>query len=198
MRVRADVLRALRAAAEQEEVDLALLAAIAWKESGFNPLAVGDLYAGVSLGLGQINLEGAGAAYRENPHKLLDPYENARVMARYVKDCQQAFPTDLLRGISAYNQGIGGAQQPTWWEVNGETYVEPVMANLAQIQREGLEEVPAVPDKWAQYGYVWEDVAENLKGIADFANYKAILIKRIAAAQTPEQLRAAHQIPLGG
>jgi len=169
--VSATVLRALHQAAAEASVDPSLLAAIWWQESNFRPLAVGDIGAGVSLGLGQLNLSGAGAEWRNDPSALLDPPTNARASAAYLRRCLDAFLGDIPRGISAYNQGVGGASKELWFRVNGSAYVDPVLGYLATIQREGLEETwdPGIPEGYREYGKTWLDVAATLKGVCDDA-----------------------------
>ncbi len=154
MKVQATVLRALKDAAERYQVGLALLAAICQHESGLNPLAVGDLNCGVALGLGQLNLRGAGAPWLTHPHDLLNPNVNAGGAAAYLRDCCNAYPDDEARAISAYNQGIGGAARELWFQTNGEEYVQPVSAILHEIRRDGIEETwdAEVPEGLHEYG----------------------------------------------
>lgn len=168
MKIVATVLLALVAAAQAFLVDKELLAAVWWKESNFNPLAVGDLDCGVALGGGQQNLAGAGAKYRENPSALLDPRINAMATAEYLRACLDAFAGDKGRAVSAYNQGIGGATRSDWYAVNGANYVEPIMAKYREFLENGLvpELDPGIPERYREYGLTWPDIAATLLGIA--------------------------------
>lgn len=169
MKVEATILRALRQAADETGVDLPLLVAICWQESRLFPLAIGDLDAGVSLGLGQLNLRGAGAAWRHNPSALLTPLTNARAAAAYLRVCLDAYPDDEARAVAAYNAGITGIAWAGWWQVNGENYVRPVLGTLHAIRTEGLEEDwdEDVPPGLREYGKTLLDACINLRGIAD-------------------------------
>ena len=92
------------AAGDAQGLPRGLLPAIARRESGFDPNAIGD--AGTSFGLGQINIYGAGAGY--TPEQLMDPATNISIMGRHMRTCADAFPGDWYRAIAAYRQGVGG------------------------------------------------------------------------------------------
>lgn len=132
MELRADIYDALMREAAAQDLAPALLAAVWSKESGFDPLAVGD--EGHSYGLGQLYDRGAGAGHPAA--KLLEVDYNARVSAEYLARCLQAFGGDELQGVSAYNQGIQGARE-NGWRFN-ESYVLGVLAERDRFLREGL------------------------------------------------------------
>ncbi len=103
-------------------LDPALLAAVAKRESGFNPGAIGDN--GTSFGLMQLNIYGAGAGY--SPAQLLDPATNVYLGARYLRSCADAFPGDWYRAIAAYRQGIYGVQRDG--PINEGGYITDILA----------------------------------------------------------------------
>lgn len=126
-----DLVRVVALAAEDVGVDPALLAGIVTQESGWNPSAAGDLdSAGVlhSFGLGQLHDQGAGAGY--TPEQLRDPAINARLSARYLRRCLEAWPNERRAGICAYNAGIGYVLA-NGWSWNLDRYVIPVLASAA-------------------------------------------------------------------
>jgi len=111
----------------QYDVEAALIRAIIMQESSGNPNALGDYdSAGVphSFGLMQLYDKGAGAGY--SPAFLLVIDNNVSIGTRYLKSCLDAFPGDLKTGISAYNQGIGGARDRGW--THNRAYVESVLS----------------------------------------------------------------------
>jgi len=127
MEIPADIKNAVEQASEYYGVDENLIYAIIQVESGFNPRAKGDYDKnGVpqSYGLMQLNLKGAGAGY--TPAELLDINTNVNIGTRYLKACLDAFPGDIRTGISAYNQGIGGAKN--WGWTRNRSYVEAVLS----------------------------------------------------------------------
>lgn len=170
MKVPATVLRSLTQAAAEHTVDLHLLAAIVAQESGFRPLAIGDLDCGVALGLGQQNLRGAGADWRGDPSALLDPLTNARASAAYLHACLGAYPGEVDRAIAAYNAGIGGVSGSGWRTVNP-GYVQAVRGYLARIDAEGLEETwdEEVSEGYREWGKTWLEVSATLLGVANDA-----------------------------
>lgn len=87
-------------------LDPGLLAAIARRESNFNPNAVGDN--NTSFGLMQLNIHGAGKGWTRE--QLLDPDVNINLGATYLNDCRRAFPDDWRKAIAAYRQGIQGVK----------------------------------------------------------------------------------------
>lgn len=128
----ARIYQAIDLAARRAPVDINLLGALIWRESNFDPNAIGDQ--GHSVGLGQLHDQGAGAGYTVEQRK--DPDLNARVTALYLRSCLDATPSPEA-ALSAYNQGLGG------WRVNGildsqRPYIADIMGKWAEFQRDGL------------------------------------------------------------
>jgi soluble lytic murein transglycosylase-like protein len=184
-KIQATVLRAIRQAAAEERVAPELVAAVVWKESTFNPLAVGDLTCGVALGLGQQNLAGAGAVFLDNPSALLDPLTNARATAKYLREGLDRFAGYTARAVSGYNQGMGGASHADWYQVNGTNYVDPILAKMEEYRRDGLEEDwdADVPERFREYGKTMGDVAHTLLAIATDALETGRAIRDLAVAR---------------
>lgn len=113
--------------ADKNRVNPALVLAIAERESGLDPNAIGDQ--GRSFGLMQLYIEGAGAEYKDDPYKLLDIETNIRVGCTYLKECIKAFPGSITRAIAAYNAGIKGVQV---YGIKNINYVLDVMDNYWQ------------------------------------------------------------------
>lgn len=125
----------------QYDVEAALIRAIIQQESSGNPNALGDY--GIdgkphSFGLMQLNDKGAGAGY--SPAFLLVIDNNVSIGTRYLKSCLDAFPGDLKTAISAYNQGINGAQGRGW--TYNRAYVESVLSYYGKPVEGIPEEVP--------------------------------------------------------
>jgi soluble lytic murein transglycosylase-like protein len=131
---------AIKKYSAQYNVDADLIRAIIQVESGGNPNALGDYdSAGVphSFGLMQLNDKGAGAGYSRS--YLLNVDNNVNLGTKYLKACLNAFPGDLKTGISAYNQGIGGARTRGW--TYNRAYVERVLSYYGVPVPEKPEEV---------------------------------------------------------
>ena len=101
----------LVASARQEGLDPALLAAIIWQESTFDPKAVS---AAGARGLMQIMpstgrslARSAGVRYREGT--LFEPEMGLRLGARYFRRMLDAFGGRVERALAAYNAGPGRA-----------------------------------------------------------------------------------------
>jgi soluble lytic murein transglycosylase-like protein len=183
-KIQATVLRAIKQAASEERVAPELVAAVWWKESGLNPLAVGDLTCGVALGGGQQNLAGAGAVFLDNPSALLDPLTNARATAKYLREGLDRFAGYTARAVSGYNQGMGGASHQDWYQVNG-PYVDAILAQMEVYRRDGLEEDwdADVPERFREYGKTLTDVAHTLLAIATDALETGRAIRDLAVAR---------------
>jgi len=96
-------------------------------ESGFDPLALGDLNAdnaAYSYGIGQLHVKGAGHGF--HPRKLLNLVFNANLSARYFGGCVKAFPGKPRLAISAYNQGVSGTKEKG--ESVNKGYIDAVIA----------------------------------------------------------------------
>ncbi len=119
--------------ARQYDIDYELVAAIINQESGFNPLAFGDQFG--SYGLGQLNLDGAGAGH--SPSRLLEVDYNLEVAVAYLRNCLDAYPDELARAIAAYNRGISGAAQLA--DPGSDPYVLSVLAQYHHYLAIGIE-----------------------------------------------------------
>jgi soluble lytic murein transglycosylase-like protein len=89
----------IRQAAQEHQLDFALLKAIMHVESAFNPYAVSDKGA---LGLMQV-MPATGKRY--GLFDFYDPEENIRAGARYLKDLTGMFANKTALVIAAYNAG---------------------------------------------------------------------------------------------
>lgn len=133
----------INAAASAAGVPAALLAAVAWRESGFNQMAVGD--GGCSCSMFQLHWCG-GAGYGYTCQQLQNDISlAASIAASYLRRCLDAFPGDLYRGVAAYRQGVGGvmANGP----INLNNYITDI---LAKYQEYGGD-VPPMPVTYASY-----------------------------------------------
>ena len=96
-------------------------------ESGFDPLALGDLNAdnaAYSYGIGQLHVKGAGHGF--HPRKLLNLAFNANLSAKYLGGGIAAFDGNVRLAVSGYNQGMSGAKEKG--EKVNKGYVDAVMA----------------------------------------------------------------------
>lgn len=89
----------IKTAAEQNQLDEALLHAVIRTESGYNPNAVSPKGA---VGLMQLM---PGTAKRYGVVNPKDPAENIQAGARYLKDLLNKFGNDLGLALAAYNAG---------------------------------------------------------------------------------------------
>ena len=154
---------AILAAARQYGVEPALVKAVVWRESKFNPSARGKVG---ELGLMQIR-ETAAKEWAETEHvtvfwhgQLLDPEKNTRAGTWYLKKLLQRYPhTDnpVVFALADYNAGRGNVLK--WAKGAGATnsavflaqmefpstrhYVETVLERRAQYQ-------PVFPGKAAK------------------------------------------------
>lgn len=85
--------------ARETQVPVALIAAVAAAESGFDPLARSPKGA---TGLMQLMPD---TARRFNVTNLLSPEQNLRGGAHYLRWLSERFPNDMERVIAAYNAG---------------------------------------------------------------------------------------------
>lgn len=89
---------------EEYHIDPAIVMAMIWKESRYNPEAVGD--GGNSLGLMQIQpYWHGGRMERLNCPDLLDPYQNVVVGIDYLAENTRRYDGDVAKALVAYNQG---------------------------------------------------------------------------------------------
>jgi len=116
-------------AAERYKVDPALLAAVLYQESRFNPQAIGDTDPN-DIGIGQINLPSHPNVTRE---QALDPAFAIPFAAQKLAGDIKHFD-DVNRGVAAYNVGRGGANvqgpEPFGGGPRGQTYINNVSRNL--------------------------------------------------------------------
>lgn len=89
----------INAASNETKVDPALIRAVISVESGYNPVA--RSHAG-AVGLMQLM---PGTAQRYGVTNSLDPAQNIRGGARYLRDLQAMFGNDLRLVLAAYNAG---------------------------------------------------------------------------------------------
>ena len=118
---------ALILAAYLTGVDKGLLTAICKVESGLNPDVV-QLYDGRthSYGLCQVKLGTARQMkYETDGEGLLNPYQNARVAAKYLKWQLKRYQGDTKKAVIAYNQG-------TYREGSNEQYYCKVRRELGK------------------------------------------------------------------
>ena len=90
--------------AVEHGIDPAIIIAMAYKESTYNPKAIGD--SGNSYGLLQIQpkwhkkrMERLGCT------DLLDPYQNVTVAVDYLADQIERYGGSVAKGLTAYNKG---------------------------------------------------------------------------------------------
>ena len=89
---------------EEYHIDPAIVLAMIWKESRYNPEAVGD--GGNSFGLMQIQpYWHSGRMERLGCTDLLDPYQNVVVGINYLAESIDRYDGDVGKALVAYNQG---------------------------------------------------------------------------------------------
>ena len=105
---------AIRAAAHHNHLDPALVAAVIYAESRFDPSARSDHGA---VGLMQVLPETAAQIARETggvafvPGDLEDPEVNVRYGTYYLRTVLDMFDGDKIAAIAAYNAGAGAVQE---------------------------------------------------------------------------------------
>ena len=129
----------VRAAADVNQLDMALLQAVIATESGFNATAVSPKGA---VGLMQV-MPATGKRYGlTSDHsgtvaaKLTDPKTNIHTGARYLRDLINLFPGQLELAVAAYNAGEGAVQKagnriPNYKET--QNYVRSVMQLYSRL-----------------------------------------------------------------
>ncbi|HWU99057.1 MAG TPA: lytic transglycosylase domain-containing protein [Oxalicibacterium sp.] len=104
----------LNQAADEYQLDPALLKAVMAAESGFNPAAVSPKGA---IGLMQLMPATAerfglqGDSKRSIKQKLADPKTNIRLGARYLRFLEDMYPHQLHLMLASYNAGEGAVQK---------------------------------------------------------------------------------------
>ena len=129
MAIASNIALALDTAAKEFGVDAALLRALAWVESGFNPLAKSKDGA---MGLTQLMPETARELGVGDP---FDPIQNARGGAKYLKRLLLRYHGDVGSALAAYNMGMGNLAK-----LGGAAWPEYIQNYVAKIiERRGLE-----------------------------------------------------------
>ena len=131
--VPAEYQAALAQAAQQYNVDPALLAAQLKQESGFNPAAVGPMTQyGQARGLGQF-LPSTAARYGVDVN---DPVSSINGMAHYMSDLLRQYNGNQQEALAAYNGGDGAVQRLRQGRPYQETqqYLAAVQQNLQGYQ----------------------------------------------------------------
>jgi soluble lytic murein transglycosylase-like protein len=123
--------RHIGAAAKANNLEPALLHAVISAESGYNPFARSPKGA---TGLMQLMPE---TARRYGARNLLDPAQNIRAGARYLRDLMDMFNNDLHLALAAYNAGENaviraGMRIPPYAETM--TYVPRVITYYRQYR----------------------------------------------------------------
>ena len=127
--------RHILAAAKEMRIDAALIRAVIAVESGYNPVARSPAGA---LGLMQLM---PGTAGRYGVQDRLDPAQNIRAGARYLRDLKQLFGDDLALVLAAYNAGEEavmkyGRRIPPYAETAA--YVPKVLSSYRRYLAAGL------------------------------------------------------------
>jgi len=143
----------LRAASDEQGIDIELLQALIATESGFDPAAVSPKGA---VGLMQI-MPATAQRYgltgdRKLPveKKLTDPRTNVRLGARYLGDLLKMFPGQLELALAAYNAGEGAVQRagnriPNYRET--QNYVKTVMQLYSLLKPPAMGTASRVPNR---------------------------------------------------
>lgn len=93
----------VREAANRYSVDPALVHAVIFAESAYNPLAVSDKGA---IGLMQV-MPDTGARYGVKEKDLRNPVRNVHAGTRYLADLLELFEGDVELALAGYNAGEG-------------------------------------------------------------------------------------------
>lgn len=115
---------------EEKHIDPAIILAMCFRESSYNPEAIGDN--GASIGLMQIQPKWNYELMEElECLDLLDPYQNVTVGIHILAERLKWYDGDIAKALTAYNRGFyeGTVTQyalnvlATAEELRGETYV---------------------------------------------------------------------------
>ena len=100
----ADLQQHITETAEEYGIDPAIIIAMAYRESTYNPDAIGD--GGNSLGLLQIQPQWHSERMErlECPN-LLDPFQNVKVAIDYLSEMLGWYDGDMAKALVAYNAG---------------------------------------------------------------------------------------------
>lgn len=141
----------VRAAADANQLDMALLQAVIATESGFDSSAISPKGA---VGLMQVmpaTAQRYGVASDRGGSvsaKLADPRTNINTGARYLRDLINLFPGQLELAVAAYNAGEGAVQKagnriPAYKET--QNYVRSVMGLYKRLSPQVQSAVASVP-----------------------------------------------------
>ncbi|XAH25641.1 lytic transglycosylase domain-containing protein [Xylophilus sp. GW821-FHT01B05] len=178
------VRRYLRAAAEEHDIDLALLQALIVTESGFNAQAVSPRGA---VGLMQVmpaTAQRYGVAPRPQApvaRQLADPSVNIGAGARYLRYLLDLFPGQTELALAAYNAGEGAVQRagnriPNFRET--QNYVKTVMQIYRALQPVPLRATGGPPQR----------VRMELPGLAPEAAQRSVPPSRLQARASSDDL----------
>lgn len=120
----------LVASARDESLDPALLAALIWQESTFDPRAISPAGARGLMQViprtGRRVARSLGIRYRQ--HDLYDPDVSLGLGTRYLRQMLDQFGGRLERALAAYNAGPGRVQSwaATWPDLDSEEFIESI------------------------------------------------------------------------
>jgi soluble lytic murein transglycosylase-like protein len=135
------VAAALDAAAAATHVDVALLRAVAWVESRFNPLAIGPK---VKAGWQAKGLMQLGPDALIGVTDPFDPTENALAGAKLLASYLQQFHSDVKRALAAYNWGPSHVTSTQTQPTEVSTYVARVLDRLL-VEQQPAGVPPPIP-----------------------------------------------------
>lgn len=129
--------------AREVKIDPALLDAVITAESGYNPDAISPKGA---MGLMQLI---PATAERYGASDPLNPEQNLRAGAKYLRDLLKMFNQDLSLAIAAYNAGEGsviraGYAIPKFKET--QAYVPKVLDHMGRAQGNGQVQTVSMPN----------------------------------------------------
>jgi hypothetical protein len=157
----ADIVAVLLRLCEQYGVDPYVIAGMVWRESAWNPLAVGDY--GHSVGLLQLHDAGLGAGMSVAQRQDIET--NLRIGVRAFRANRDEFGT-VEAAVAAHNAGgpalrlAGGDWRKVYGGSVARNYVEPVLAKADEYRRDGVLGI-AEPPLAIQLDAIW-GVSEQL------------------------------------
>lgn len=135
--------QAISAAAQKFSLPVQLLAAIAKQESGFRPSVVSP-----DGGYGLFQLTSPGLKQQAGG-KILDPFVNAEVGARYFKQLLQRFDGNTFKALAGYNGGPGAGDHPFAQVIKYANSVLSIFRSFGGGREKGG---PLDPNKWHLVG----------------------------------------------
>ncbi len=170
------LLREIALAAEKHSVDPAIFAGLVAQESSLAPEAVGE--AGMSYGLMQLHLEGAGSG--RMPAELIDSQRNLDIGTAYYKSMLDQFGT-TEQALSAYNQGGAGLERNG---IINQAYVDKVLG-YADDWRGRMREVAILMHLDAAYGHAQalEQLLTVAQGTRGWIVGEILAVKRAAGLE---------------